>query len=78
MARTEPNRKRMARHFIHAYGKEAFLALLVKFERNDSGQVIADDLGVTRERVRQWRNAFGATISVYQVHPDAAALARKS
>jgi hypothetical protein len=51
--------------------------LLTAFENQESGQVIADQLGVSRERVRQWRNTFGQTVSVYRVHADVEALRQK-
>ena len=68
---------RVARNFIRNYGKKAFRMLLTAFENQESGQVIADQLGVSRERVRQWRNTFGQTVSVYRVHADVEALRQK-
>ena len=35
-----------------------------------SGQMIADTFEVSRERVRQWKNAFGQIITLYQVYPE--------
>jgi DNA-directed RNA polymerase sigma subunit (sigma70/sigma32) len=36
----------------------------------ESGQVIADEFDVSRERVRQWKNTFGQVVTLYQVHPE--------
>jgi DNA-directed RNA polymerase sigma subunit (sigma70/sigma32) len=35
-----------------------------------SGQAIAEELGVSRERVRQWKNVFGKRISYFEVYPE--------
>lgn len=65
-----------ARNFIAKYGRERFRDLLDRFARGVSGQVTAEDFGVSRERVRQWKNAFGAVVVVYQVDPGCERLAR--
>lgn len=65
---------RVARNFIRNRGKKSFRSLLLALENQQSGQVIADQFGVSRERVRQWRNQFGQTISMYRVHADVDAL----
>jgi hypothetical protein len=57
-------------HFVRRYGAEQLAWLLDAFARGESGQVIADHLSVTRERVRQWKNTFGRSITVYQVYPE--------
>ncbi len=58
------------KNFIKNYGVDKLEWLLEQFNLGTSGQVIADELGVSRERVRQWKNAFGSMVSFYQVHPD--------
>jgi hypothetical protein len=71
------SRERVIENFVARYGAERLAWLLDAFARGESGQVIADALGVSRERVRTWRDAFGTAITVYQVHPEVeAALAR--
>lgn len=64
------SRVRMLDNFVERYGAEDLAWLIDAFGRGESGQVIADHLDVSRERVRQWKNAFGQIITVYQVHPD--------
>lgn len=64
------DRALIAQNFVATYGRAAFRQLLDDFASGVSGQRTADRLGVSRERVRQWRSAFGTTISVYQPHPD--------
>jgi hypothetical protein len=60
----------MARNFVKSRGRAKFRMLISMLERQESGQAIGDALGVSRERVRQWRNAFGETITLYRVYPD--------
>jgi hypothetical protein len=45
-------------------------------EQQQSGQEIGKVLGVSRERVRQWKDTFGQTVSVYSVHPHVRRLAQ--
>ena len=63
------SRERVARNFIRRYGRVKFRRLLDALGRSESGQVIADEFGVSRERVRQWKNAFGTVITMYQLDP---------
>jgi hypothetical protein len=67
-------RARVARNFVARYGEPALRRLLDLLADGASGQVIAQELGVTRERVRQWKNTFGTEVTVYQVHPEIARL----
>ena len=64
------SRERVARNFIKTYGRARFRRLLEALARAESGQVVADEFGVSRERVRQWKNTFGTVITMYQVHPE--------
>jgi hypothetical protein len=68
--------RRIARNFVKTYGRSRFALTLDMFERRESGQAVADMLGVSRERVRQWRDTFGDTITLYRVHPEVRALRR--
>ena len=61
---------RMADNFIYQYGRPALRRFLKLLERGDSGEKIAREFGVSRERVRQWKNAFGQEVRVYDVHPE--------
>lgn len=63
-------RERVARNFIRRYGAERFRRLLDALAVQESGQSIAEEFQVTRERVRQWKNTFGQVLTLYQVHPD--------
>lgn len=69
--------RRIARNFVKTYGRAQFVLTLDMFERQESGQTVADMLGVSRERVRQWRDTFGDTITLYRVHPEVTALRRR-
>lgn len=64
------SRERIARNFVKRYGTERFRRLLVLLAEGASGQIIADEFDVSRERVRQWKNTFGTVLTLYQVHPD--------
>jgi hypothetical protein len=35
-----------------------------------SGADIGKQFGVSRERVRQWKEIFGSTVSIYQPHAE--------
>ena len=63
-------RARMIHNFVERHGEDRLRWLIDAFARGESGQVIADELQVSRERVRQWKHAFGQVIHVYQVHPE--------
>ena len=64
------SRERVARNFVKRYGQDRFRQLIRQLESGESGQTIADEFGVSRERVRQWKNAFGSVFTLYQVHPE--------
>ena len=64
------SRERVARNFIKTYGRAKFRRLLESLARSESGQLVADEFGVSRERVRPWKNTFGTVIMMYQVHPE--------
>ncbi len=68
------NRERIARNFVKRYGQERFDRLIELLRSGESGQSIADEFQVSRERVRQWKNTFGTVLTLYQVHPDVEAL----
>ncbi len=64
------SRERVARNFIRTYGRTRFRRLLEALAAGESGQRIADEFGVSRERVRQWKNTFGEVIVHYRVYPE--------
>ena len=64
------SRERVARNFIKSYGRTKFRVLLENLAAGESGQKIADEFGVSRERVRQWKNTFGEVITHYRVFPE--------
>jgi DNA-directed RNA polymerase sigma subunit (sigma70/sigma32) len=70
------SRERIARNFVERYGVQALQELLAALADGESGEAIAARYGVSRERVRQWKNAFGQVVTHYQVHPEVAALLR--
>lgn len=64
------NRETIARNFIERYGAERLDRLLDALASGESGEAIAREFDVSRERVRQWKNAFGSIMMLYQVHPE--------
>lgn len=64
------SRERVARNFIKSYGRTRFRRLLEALAAGESGQTIANEFGVSRERVRQWKNTFGEVITHYRVFPE--------
>lgn len=67
---TSRSRERVARNFIKTYGRSRFRRLLEAMSTAESGQAVAEEFGVSRERVRQWKNTFGTLITLYQLHPE--------
>ena len=70
MASVSKSRERVARNFIRSYGRSRFQRLLSALAAGESGQAIADEFNVSRERVRQWKNTFGDMVTIYQLHPE--------
>ena len=61
----QSSRVRVANNFIRDYGKFAFQNLLTGLQNKVSGQKLAAEYGVTRERIRQWKDTFGETEHVF-------------
>ena len=64
------SRVRIAKNFVERYGAEGLARFLEALGDGQSGQAIADEFQVSRERVRQWKNAFGQSVTLYQVFPE--------
>lgn len=77
MSATQPSAESVtvARNFIRQYGKGRFKRFLKMLQAGESGQKIAQEYGVSRERVRQWKNAFGKEVLSYDVHAHIGKLA---
>lgn len=72
---TAANASTVAANFINQYGKARFKRFLKLVQQNVSGEEIATEFDVSRERVRQWKNAFGCVIQSYDISPDILKLA---
>lgn len=59
----------VAKNFISQYGKARFKRFLKLLRKGTSGETIAEEYGVSRERVRQWKNAFGDVVQTYDIDP---------
>jgi cytochrome oxidase Cu insertion factor (SCO1/SenC/PrrC family) len=66
----------VAKNFINQYGKAKFKRFIKLLKDGSSGEQIAEEYGVSRERVRQWKNAFGSVVQSYDVSPDIQKLAK--
>ena len=64
-------RERVVRNIVERHGRAGLRRLVEGFRVNESGQVLGDDLGVTRERVRQWKEILGREVRTYLVDPVA-------
>jgi DNA-directed RNA polymerase sigma subunit (sigma70/sigma32) len=64
--RQQTTRIRVAKEFVKNHGKAKLEYLLTSLQNGLSGQLIANELGVTRERIRQWKIRFGEEKFVYQ------------
>lgn len=56
-------------NFIAKYGVEALETMLRGLAEGRTLQSIADEIGVSKERVRQWRELMGESTRTYVVHP---------
>lgn len=56
-------------NFIRTHGRHGLKRFIKLIQQGESGQKIAQEFGVTRERVRQWRNAFGRLTISYEPDP---------
>lgn len=57
---------RVSRNFVKNHGRSKYRAMLIALQNQENGQVIADMIGVSRERVRQYKDTFGDT--TYTLH----------
>lgn len=71
----EASSNTVAENFVKQYGKSGLKRFLKLLRRNTSGEDIAREFKVSRERVRQWKNAFGVVVMRYDVHPHILKLA---
>jgi len=61
----QQSRIRVAKEFKKNHSKEKLQYLLQGLQAGLSGQTLADSLGVSRERIRQWKNIFGDEVFVF-------------
>lgn len=62
--------RKVATNFIENYGQEKFNKLIEDFCNNVPGPVIAKSLGVSRQRVHQWKQAFGKEFVIFKVSSE--------
>lgn len=64
------NSRKAAEQFIKKYSWPRFIRLIELFKKSTSGPEIAQEFGVTRQRIAQWRSAFGSYKSTFVLNPD--------
>lgn len=57
-------------NLLKNYGRPKTLRLVVGLVTGVSGEQLAQELGVTRERIRQWKHVLGVEQRVYCVDPE--------
>jgi len=62
--------EKAARNFTKTRGKAAFRLFMQMLCDQKTGADIGKQFGVSRERVRQWKDIFGTTVTLYQPHAD--------
>ncbi len=65
---------RTARNIAKKHGIEKLVRLIELFQKNTSGEEIAQEYGVTRQRVHQWRHRLGITHFTFVTDPGVLAL----
>jgi hypothetical protein len=66
----DKTKARTLKNFLKKHGRRKLLWMLKALQDGKSGQEIANELGVTRERVRQWKMMFGEPVTTYKVDAD--------
>ena len=64
------SRLKVTHNFVRRYGVDGLTRLLEALSEGRSGEEIAREFSVSRERVRQWKNTFGEVITHYRVYPE--------
>lgn len=75
MGRAQANAGTMAANFVAEYGRPGLKRFLQMLREEVSGELIAREFNVSRERVRQWKNAFGRVVYSYEPSPEIRRLA---
>lgn len=61
---------RTAINIIKKYGRDRFLFLIACFKNSISYRRIAEEFGVSRQRVFQWKRQMGQTKKVFYIYKD--------
>ena len=70
MSKRKPDPRTVALNLISEHGAPAFQKLIDLFRKGESGTVIGNAFGVSRQRVSQWRSALGIEHVSYEVFPE--------
>ena len=67
----------VARNICRNYGKHRLRWLLDGFSKNRNMQEMANTMGVSRERIRQYKDALGQQVSFYMPFPEIDAISKE-
>jgi hypothetical protein len=70
-------RERVARNIAREYGPAMLVRLVEGLMAQESGQEIANDFDVSRERVRQWKMTLVETVTSVTPYPEVAMVLRE-
>lgn len=61
---------KVAKNIVKRYGYDKFVLLVNHLQKGSSGPVIAEEFGVTRQRVNQWKKTLGTEHYSYSLDPE--------
>lgn len=62
--------KTVAQNFIKKFGKPKFLRFIAMLQNNESGEKIAYEFEVSRQRVHQWKIQLGQEKIMFNLRPS--------
>jgi len=65
---------KMAKNIIKKHGAAKFARLIELFRQGKSGTDVAEEFGVTRQRVSQWKSKLGEQHVSFIPHPEVSAI----
>lgn len=69
-SRTQTSTEALARNFVDNYGHDRLRWMVDQLIAGASYSEIGRELGVSRQRVQQWSEAFGVRVQTFLLYPD--------
>ncbi len=76
MPSRNPDPETVATNIVEEHGRRGLRKLLAMFDSGESGTVIAEQFGVSRQRVHQWKQLLGECHTSYAPDSRVAELAK--